>query len=134
MSKTEYMKAYQKERYVKNKAEAAALLGGVCVKCGASENLQFDHIDPATKVKNVTLMFNPLAWRDEIKKCQLLCPPCHTDKTIVDLNRTKAVGTHGTLSSYRHCKCDLCKAAKQAHNREYHKKRVEAKRSEAKGV
>jgi hypothetical protein len=30
------------------------MLGGRCVRCGANEDLEFDHIDPSTKVFAVT--------------------------------------------------------------------------------
>jgi hypothetical protein len=33
------------------------------------------------------------------------------------LERRRAHLTHGTLSSYRYCRCDECKAAKRAHNK-----------------
>lgn len=69
--------------------EARECLGGKCVKCGTTENLQFDHVDPATKLFRIT------KWRKvkasveefwvEIAKCQLLCRPHHQEKTSVDL-------------------------------------------------
>lgn len=113
---------YQRERYRIKKTEAVAELGGRCVKCSSTEDLQFDHIDPTSKVKNVTVMFNTVKWKDEIKKCQLLCRKCHIDKSIIDKGHKKAVGTHGTLSSYKYCKCDLCRDAKSEYSREYYKR------------
>ena len=58
-------------------------LGGKCVGCGTSENLQFDHINAATKKYNIT---KHLGVRDEklyeeVDKCQLLCHDCHKVKT-----------------------------------------------------
>jgi len=31
------------------------LLGEECVRCGSTDRLQFDHVDPTTKVFNVSL-------------------------------------------------------------------------------
>jgi hypothetical protein len=45
--------------------------------------LEFDHIDPATKLKNVCDMTHK-SWDDiqaEIDKCRILCKPCHTKHT-----------------------------------------------------
>ena len=63
-----------------------------------------------------------------MKKCQLLCKKHHTDKTIVDTGKKLAKGTHGTISSYRYCKCDACREAANKLSREYRRrKRREAK-------
>ena len=45
--------------------------------------LEFDHIDPATKLFNVCDMTHK-SWNDiraEIDKCRILCKPCHTKHT-----------------------------------------------------
>ena len=64
-------------------------LGGKCVSCGTTENLEFDHIDPNTKRFNVSKVIpdtppeTPLTqnvW-EEVDKCQLLCKSCHRKKT-----------------------------------------------------
>tara|TARA_A100001234_G_C12489914_1_gene327275 strand:+ start:101 stop:526 length:426 start_codon:yes stop_codon:yes gene_type:complete len=64
-------------------------LGGKCVSCGTTENLEFDHIDPNTKRYNVSKVIpdtspeTPLCqsvW-EEVNKCQLLCKSCHRKKT-----------------------------------------------------
>lgn len=75
--------AYMAYWYQKRKARAIALLGGICVACGSTEDLEFDHVDPPAKSFTIT---NNLAraWKlvlEELKKCQLLCSQCHDDKT-----------------------------------------------------
>ena len=114
----EYMRDYMRKRYARVRVEAIARLGGQCVRCGAVELLEFDHVDPKFKIKEITALFYKAADRfeAEILKCQLLCEACHKAKTLVDLGKKPAAGTHGTLSAYRYCKCDLCRAAKSAHN------------------
>jgi hypothetical protein len=119
-------RAYRKARYIKNLENAKKKLGGRCVRCGVYENLQFDHIDPATKVVEVSRAADSQvsALEGELAKCQLLCGTCHADKTLVDAGKKKARGTHGTVSSYRYCKCSKCRAAKAEANRTRKSKRL----------
>jgi 5-methylcytosine-specific restriction endonuclease McrA len=61
-------------------------LGG-CARCGYNENavaLEFDHIDPTTKVAAVSTLAlrNKRTLAEEIQKCQLLCANCHRIKTL----------------------------------------------------
>lgn len=63
-----------------------------CVKCGMNDPrvLEFDHIDPETKVIDISKAFkNTMKWEDillEIEKCQLLCANCHKIKTAEQNN------------------------------------------------
>lgn len=68
------------------RAIAIAYLGGVCVQCGGTDRLEFDHIVPARKHKRLAKMWTAAAdklWV-EIDKCQLLCHTCHRAKTLGD--------------------------------------------------
>src|SRR4051812_19676191 len=85
----EYIAAYRRRLL----DEAIERLGGLCVRCGTAEALQFDHIDPATKVfviANGWKKKRDLFWA-EVAKCQLLCHRCHSIKTCAD---------HGWKSRY----------------------------------
>jgi hypothetical protein len=58
------------------------LLGGERVRCGAADDLEFDHIDPKTKAFAVGSDMSR-AWSqlvEEALKTQLLCRPCHVVK------------------------------------------------------
>ena len=126
-----YMREYHLRQYYKIKNKLIILLGGICVKCGGTDNLQFDHIDRLLKKFDITSSFSR-PWfelEEEAKKCQLLCMRCHNEKTAVDQGKLVAKGTHGTLSSYRYCKCDSCKAAKSQWQREYIKIKPRKSRS-----
>lgn len=105
--------AWRKKRHDKLKAKALAHLGGVCVVCGTTEKLQFDHIDPATKCFNIVpgLRYSWDRVLVEINKCQLLCRPHHDDKTARDRGHSRE--RHGTPSAYQNykCRCDDCRAA-----------------------
>ena len=76
---SEYAKAQRYEKRV----ICLEYLGGKCVKCGTTHNLQFDHIKREGKkytiAGRVTLNFDNL--KEELDKCQLLCAPCHLEKT-----------------------------------------------------
>lgn len=85
------MREEQTKRRQRRIAEAKALLGGVCVVCGTTENLDFDHVDPSTKIFNVARQAGDVSekrfWA-EVSKCQLLCRPHHIDKCKMDGSRT----------------------------------------------
>ena len=81
--------------------------------CGATENLEFDHVDHRSKTAEIAKVWtysNKKFWA-EIKKCQLLCQSCHREKTYRDLGWKKAKGVHGAPGSHRYCKCELCMKA-----------------------
>lgn len=62
-----------------------------CVTCGESDPvvLEFDHLDPTTKVSTVSHLMLKGSLDElitEIKKCQVLCANCHKRKTARDRN------------------------------------------------
>lgn len=62
------------------------LLDHHCVDCGEQDPvvLQFDHLDPATKFKNISYLFNMQYWKQilkEISKCEVVCANCHFRRT-----------------------------------------------------
>lgn len=124
--KNEYMRLYMKERARKRVAAAKEQLGGKCVRCGSVDDLQFDHIDPTTKLFTLAKgsSFSEERWQAEVEKCQLLCQACHTAKTLEDLGRLSAKDNHGTLSCYTHakCRCELCKQARRDYQRKWRHK------------
>lgn len=122
MDKISKQKALRDERRIL----AYNLLGSHCVKCGVGGRLQFDHIDPSSKIANISELLSSSfsVFMAELKKCQLLCWPCHNEKTLADNGRTKASEQHGTLTAYSHgkCRCDLCRKAWNAKTKEYKKR------------
>ena len=78
-NRLEHAKAHRDKR----RAHCIEYLGGKCVVCGTTHNLQFDHIKREGKKYNITekltIKFDNL--KEELDKCQLLCVPCHLEKT-----------------------------------------------------
>lgn len=95
----EHIKKLRKAQYDKNKEKLVEdqrkirderrqylreYLGGKCVRCGSIENLEFDHIIRETKSFTIGSSLTCFSIEDlilEVDKCQLLCRPCHIDKT-----------------------------------------------------
>lgn len=125
MSSNDYMNEYMKKRWELRRKIAIGFLGGFCVDCGSTNDLEFDHVNPATKSFTIAQAssFSEERFWNEVEKCQLLCKKCHVLKTITESGKTVAKGTHGTISSYRYCRCDSCRAAKREHNKKYRLKR-----------
>jgi hypothetical protein len=126
MSKAEY----RRERRKRLRQEAIERLGGECVRCGTTEGLEFDHIDPKTKKFKVTdLDKYPIAeWWAEVDKCQLLCRPCHLEKSY-EGGELAEPRQHGTVAMYKihGCRCDKCRIAKNEYKRAYkRRKKTEA--------
>lgn len=90
-------------------------LGGKCVVCGATDNLEIDHIDPSQKSFNPTALRRP--WDKtvaELAKCQLLCEACH---------KAKHAAKHGSAKRYeKGCRCDLCVEFMRSYQREWKRK------------
>jgi hypothetical protein len=80
------MRAYMGQRYVVRMAAATEHLGGVCVDCGSTRRLEFDHVDPSTKEFPITkacTIAEDRFWA-EVMKCVLRCNRCHLKKTLRD--------------------------------------------------
>lgn len=120
----EYMRRYVAARHRKRMDAAIALLGSKCVRCGATERLEFSHVDPTAKSFGIAAKAAGAAedkFQAELKKCQLLCHDCNTEKMILDRGQLPRGNRHGTLTMYRYCKCDLCRKVKSLWGRSYNR-------------
>jgi hypothetical protein len=97
MNTTRY-RLWAAKRYAERRAFALSSLGGRCKRCGTTELLELDHIDPESKE------FNPMhqykmrfeRWIVEVRKCQLLCESCHGKKSATSrLARRKQTQSAG---------------------------------------
>jgi 5-methylcytosine-specific restriction endonuclease McrA len=109
----------ERARYLSRRQQAVLHLGGCCVHCGSTDDLEFDHVNPASKSFQITRMLCKLPWvalLAELDKCQLLCHPCHRAKSNEE---TTGPREHGTYQMYHRgkCRCGLCRAAFNTYRR-----------------
>jgi 5-methylcytosine-specific restriction endonuclease McrA len=117
--------------YAINRKRALNRLGGLCLHCGATENLQFDHInnDRQSRKENISYLLS-CSWAKvelELKKCQLLCISCHAIKSNKD--RGNGNPKHGTWYQYNrlNCRCLECKVAGSEYNRKRYARKFATK-------
>lgn len=121
MASSHYMAKYMAERRRNRRKQLIEMLGGKCVRCGSTDNLEFDHIIPATKsftISSAKALDGP--WErllEEAAKCQLLCSECHRRKTK-ECGETggghNRIDDHGTEAMYQKgCRCDPCWQARR---------------------
>lgn len=103
-----YNNQYHLNYYHKRRKWFIDYLGGKCIICGSTENLEFDHIDPQTKLLNPkeAIRLTKEKAFEEIDKCQLLCESHHIHKT----NSEKTQFNHGTVYAWmkKKCRCNVC--------------------------
>ena len=134
----------RKQLRYERKAQAIELLGGHCVDCGTTENLEFDHVmnDREDEQHMISRMLEGV-WEkllEELQKCQLLCVSCHRVKTGDDVRPDNfeyvedypvQENGHGKLSMYTNqkCRCEHCCAANAVYSRKYTRKNIESYRA-----
>lgn len=120
------MAEYMANRRKTRRNQLIEMSGGKCVRCGSNEDLHFDHIDRTQQEFRLNGKKLDGSWEkilEEWSKCQLLCRPCHLQKTKEDgynppWNKGKSkygedLPEHGCEVSYmRGCRCDLCRQAR----------------------
>jgi hypothetical protein len=116
-STKEERKAWRLRTYAERRA--AWFADKQCEFCGATEDLQLDHINPAEKsyrnAHNVWL-WGKKKREAELAKCRALCRSCHVERHYVHRRTAK----HGTAAMHSNgCRCRPCNDAKVAYNREY---------------
>lgn len=80
-----------KRLYLQELAQRYKRLCG-CKKCGIKNPvvLQFDHLNTKDKITTISQMisdrFNIQVFKQEIRKCQVLCANCHLEKTAKQFN------------------------------------------------
>lgn len=91
---------------------------GPCRYCGSRKGLQVDHIDPSTKVSHSVWTWREDKRLEELRKCQVLCRDCHSEKTAeearirfqVPMNKRQC----GIIRKYQlGCRCVKCREVKR---------------------
>ncbi|WP_079074766.1 HNH endonuclease [Streptomyces atriruber] len=94
-----------------------------CVNCGSRDRLELDHIDPSQKAEHSIWSWSKVRREAEIAKCQILCRPCHWEKTKAQMGW----GKHGTPSCYkRGCRLPGCRTAYSAYRKELRNRKRKA--------
>lgn len=113
----EERRSYTNQWRAQRKLYALSKLGNQCAICKSKVELEFDHIDPQTKTDGIANLWTAsnVKFEAELDKCQLLCKPCHINKTRVEATTT----SHGTFSMYQRqkCRCTICKEFYNAYSR-----------------
>lgn len=116
------MTDYKARWRVNTRIWAIEQLGGKCTRCEASEWLEFDHIDPATKSFDISAGirdgYGKKRLLPELEKCQLLCIPHHLEKTTATALANRR---HGSWGMYKNgqCRCEVCRDFVNAYMRSY---------------
>jgi hypothetical protein len=127
-SRSEYMREYMKNRYHSKRSEVVEALGGRCARCGNREGpFHIDHTDQKKKTfraSDIHSVSDELVQKS-LGDLQLLCAPCHKDKTREAWDYGGPKSRHGTYWRYRRygCRCPKCVKAYQEKNREWNERR-----------
>ena len=107
---------YERNRYAERKSLAIEKLGGKCVRCGTTDNLEFDHIDETTKFANMSDIFRMRQELidAELAKCQLLCHDCHMQKTYEDMRKNRSFNDDEVIRVRTYFACGF--TPQQIHN------------------
>lgn len=125
------MAVYMANRRAERRAELFRMSGNACAQCGATEDLEFNHINRFLKLFSLSGRGLDGPWERivaEWRKCQLLCGPCHkkytrrqwaTGEIKTGNSKRHIPWTHGTMRRYQEepCRCTPCTAAKSAYRR-----------------
>ena len=128
MNKREYNLQYRRNKRKERRSIALEMLGGKCVNCGTTDQLEFDHIDRETKQYNISAIYHYTleVFINEVNKCQLLCKGCHIEKNIREQIGRKPIteNQHGTHNSYQvdGCRCHICTKFNSEYRKQYYKK------------
>lgn len=121
------MALYMGERRKSRRDKLIAMSGGKCTRCCSTDDLNFDHKNPAERKFRLTGKALDGPWEkilEEWRKCQLLCRACHLLKTKENGEYGEPVNKgiskwgevlpeHGCEPAYAHgCRCDKCRNAK----------------------
>lgn len=127
-----YMAKYMTERYHRRRNDFIEKRGGCCEKCGSTDQLEIDHVDPAQKGFDIGKALSGWAEsriQEELSKCQVLCSDCHKKKSVsVYAEQTSCINGHdyGTknlgISATRGTR--YCRYCQYSHNAKKNNRKV----------
>jgi len=107
----QYQREYQRKRAAEWRHFAVQSLGGKCVICGSTINLEVHHKNPQNKEFNISQIWsrNESIKTKELAKCEVRCNLHHKEAHAAKC---------GTESAWKNgCRCDICVEAKRSYNR-----------------
>jgi hypothetical protein len=115
-----------KRLYDAQRAEFITILGGKCARCGTTERIEIDHINPKDKSFGIGAYWGKYSLPEaleELKKCQALCHNCHKSKSDEEsrvrmLSKYSDGFRHGTFYAWltKKCQCVICCTARNEFN------------------
>lgn len=92
--------------------------GKSCIDCGITDwrILEFDHIDPKEKIKNVSACSTIETMTSEASKCELRCVCCHRLKTVQNGKAQGAGYTYLNEVKLNLVSCKICELLVKPHN------------------
>lgn len=80
-----------------------------CLKCGATDNLEIHHRDPAEKESHRIWSWSTTRLEAELAKCDVLCRDCHILYHKIEILSKRQ---HGSSNTYKNgCRCPACREA-----------------------
>lgn len=119
----EQRREYERNRYRERRGDF--FRDKLCVRCGSTENLHLDHIDPNDKATHRIWHWSQERRDVELAKCQVLCQQCHMRKSVeVDWPMLRGYDrtSHGLAGYRRGCKCAVCRAGERDRMRRHRAK------------
>src|SRR5687767_13736751 len=114
----EYMAAYMLARYHRRRNHLIDTLGGKCMTCGATDELELDHVNRETKQHDISKLLagaSEKIYLEEARLCQLLCREHHKQKSI----KESSVEHGGGITGKKNCLCDLWRPLKNAYSKQW---------------
>ncbi len=74
---------------------------GPCRRCGGTEALEVDHIDPRQKLEHRIWTWSAKRRAAELAKCQVLCWVCHRQKSVTDRRASRSRCTRPLMERVR---------------------------------
>lgn len=119
---SQHWEKYYKPQAQRHREAAEWILGNRCAACKTTKGpFEFDHILRRTKSFTIGAKLH-YSWEkvyQELRKCQLLCVPCHVYKTCtIEGIHNKGTATHGShYTTYElGCRCYDCLAYRRNRN------------------
>lgn len=90
-----------------------------CINCGDMNvtHIEFDHVNPESKIERITVLVDSVKFYDELHKIQPMCSVCHLHKTNKELRskypnmseRTRKLRELITTEKMKRGECSHCK-------------------------